>query len=241
MVRSFDTPINTNDQSIDRVLSAGLPVLLVFLNGDAQGPLAGTLERLARDYSGQILIARIQVKDNPESVRRYEIRQTPAVVAIRNGQVLTKAEGITAAGLEKHAAYLLGKGPKPETQPRPTSAGADRPVTGDAVQGRPIVITDSNFEQEVLRSSSPVLVDFWAPWCGPCRITEPIVEKLAGELGSRLKVAKMNVDENPVVPQRYGVQSIPTMMVVKNGQVVDRWVGALPEPAMRARITPVLK
>jgi thioredoxin len=91
-----------------------------------------------------------------------------------------------------------------------------------------------------MRSSQPVLVDFWAPWCGPCRMVGPILDKLSKELAGRLRVAKVNVDENPAVAQRYGIQSIPTMMVVKNGQIADRWAGALPEGSLRSRVMPFL-
>jgi thioredoxin len=98
------------------------------------------------------------------------------------------------------------------------------------------VVTDATFEQEVLRSSQPVLVDFWAPWCGPCHMVAPTLDKLAGEMAGRLRVVKLNVDENPITAQRYGVQSIPTMMVVKNGKIVDRWAGAFPENALRGRV-----
>jgi thioredoxin len=102
-------------------------------------------------------------------------------------------------------------------------------------------VTDQTFDQEVMRSSLPVLVDFWAPWCGPCRMTDPILKKLAGELGSRLKVAKVNVDENPLLSQRFDVRSIPTMLLVKNGKILDRWMGALPEPVLRSRIAPLIQ
>jgi thioredoxin 2 len=101
-------------------------------------------------------------------------------------------------------------------------------------------VTDATFDQEVLRSPQPVLIDFWAPWCGPCRMVEPILERLAQEMAGRLRVAKVNVDENPMTARRYGVQSIPTMMMVKNGQIVDRWAGALPEGALRNRVTALM-
>ena len=100
-----------------------------------------------------------------------------------------------------------------------------------------IEVTKDNFA-EVIENNDIVIVDFWAPWCGPCRMVEPIVEKLAHELSGRLRVVKVNVDQNPIIAQRYGIQSIPTMMVVKNGQIADRWLGALPEGTLRSRVMP---
>ena len=90
-------------------------------------------------------------------------------------------------------------------------------------------VGDDNFEAEVLRSSLPVLIDFWAPWCGPCKSIAPVIEELAREYEGRLKVAKLNVDENPGTPSRYGVRGIPNLIILKGGAVKEQLVGAVPK------------
>ncbi len=105
---------------------------------------------------------------------------------------------------------------------------------------KPIEVTDAQFEQEVLKSDQPVLVDFWAPWCGPCRMVGPIVEELAVQYAGRLKVAKVNTDHNQGVAASLRIQGIPTLIVFRDGKEVDRVVGALPKPALEQRIEQVL-
>jgi thioredoxin 1 len=100
--------------------------------------------------------------------------------------------------------------------------------------------TDANFDQEVLKSDTPVLVDFWAPWCGPCRMVAPIVAEISNEYAGKLKVGKVNTDDNQEVAVRYGIMSIPTLMIFKGGEVADRVVGALPKQALTGKIDAVL-
>ena len=101
----------------------------------------------------------------------------------------------------------------------------------------PIHVTDSAFEQTVLQSKTPVIVDFWAPWCGPCKMIAPILDKLANEYGDKILIAKVNTDENPEWMMKYGIQGIPTMLFVANGKIVHRQVGALPERMLRDTVT----
>jgi len=95
------------------------------------------------------------------------------------------------------------------------------------------VFTDQNFQQEVLNSQKPVLVDFWAPWCGPCQMMGPIIEELAEELEGKVVVGKLNVDENPQMAQKYGIMSIPTLLIFKDGQVVEQFVGVQPKEVLK--------
>lgn len=97
----------------------------------------------------------------------------------------------------------------------------------------PIHVTDAAFEKTVMQSTIPTVVDFWAPWCGPCRMVAPVLDKLAKEYAGKLLVAKVNTDENPDWAMKFGVQGIPTMLFVADGKVVHRQVGALPEPMLR--------
>jgi thioredoxin 2 len=106
--------------------------------------------------------------------------------------------------------------------------------------GRPQPVTDASFAQDVLRSPVPVLVDAWAPWCGPCHMIAPVVDQLATELAGRIRVVKLNVDENPQTAARFDLRSIPTLLVLKDGREVDRLVGVRPKQEIMRRLEQVV-
>lgn len=127
----------------------------------------------------------------------------------------------------------------------PPATPGRRPVCGKCKAalidgGGPAVVTDNTFASEVEKSSMPVLLDLWADWCGPCHMLAPTIDQLSSEMAGRVKVAKLNIDENPAVANRFGVQSIPTLLVLKNGREVDRLIGVQPKQEIVRRLEKVL-
>ncbi len=105
---------------------------------------------------------------------------------------------------------------------------------------KPVTVSDTTFTDEVVNSDKPVLVDFWAAWCGPCRVVAPVLEEIAAEKEDQLKIAKLNIDENPQIAQQLGIVSIPTMILYKNGQAVEKIIGAYPKPRILEKVEPHL-
>src|SRR2546428_7337787 len=120
---------------------------------------------------------------------------------------------------------------------QPVCGRCKSPLLADS---KPVTVTDATFSAEVERSPLPVLLDLWAPWCGPCRMLAPMVEELSAEMAGRVRVAKLNVDENPATAERFNVRGIPTLLVLKAGQEVDRIVGVQPKSEIARRLQRVL-
>lgn len=118
---------------------------------------------------------------------------------------------------------------------QPVCGRCKKPLPSGAAAG-PVAVTDATFAEQVERSPIPVLVDMWAPWCGPCRFLSPVIEELASQFAGRIRVAKLNVDENPATSARFNIQSIPALLIFQNGQEVDRLIGAQPKAAILTRL-----
>jgi thioredoxin len=231
----FDTPITSNDTSLDRVLAQKLPIVLcLFQYPDST--LNKTLDELASTHTGKLLIVRVNASENLAAYSRFGKPTLPAILTLENGDVKAKTESATPADVRAHVSYALGKGPMPSAQ---ASQSAPSP-SQSAGASTPIHVQDSTFTSEVLQSDLPVLVDFWAPWCGPCHMIAPVLDRLAGEYAGRVKFAKLNVDENPASSSRYQVSGIPQLLVFKNGQVIGKLVGAHPQQNIEKLIAQAL-
>ncbi len=226
----FDTPITTDDANLKKVLGQNLPVALYLFDGQqgASKPLDDTLKKIAKKQAGELLVARIDVAANPTTHRDYDNVSTPAIVTLTKGflgrKVKSQAGGVRPADVRAHVDYLLDKGPEP-TEPSPAATTPNGTGSSKATKEKAKHITDADFRKIVLRSNMPVLVDFWAPWCMPCRAIAPVIEEMAQTYAGRVKVVKINVDENPATSRQFQIQSIPTLMMFKNGQAIERRSG----------------
>jgi thioredoxin 1 len=231
---SIDTILHTNEQSIDRVLQTGLSVVLVFWSQQAPVPPAieVQLTQAAARYAGKVLIAKINTSAERALVERYQIRQTPALVFIKHKTVETTLAGaLVTEPVDAWLRYLAEGGARPQ----PMAPSQPPPAATPRSSNKPITLTDANFA-EIINSAEPVLVDFWAPWCGPCRMVAPTVEQLAREFQGRAVVGKLNVDENPRTAQQYQIMGIPALYIFKRGQVVDQMVGVQPANVLQQRL-----
>lgn len=114
------------------------------------------------------------------------------------------------------------------------------PLSKDLELDHPVIVTDRSFQEEIISYPGPVLLDCWAPWCGPCKAIAPVLEQLAKEYKGRIKIAKLNVDENPEIASRYAIQSIPTMLLFQNGKTVNTLVGALPKHEIEKHVKSII-
>ncbi len=228
----FDAPITTDDANLKKVLGQKLPVVL-YLYDRPDAALDAALGRVARDHAGELLVTRVDVKQNPQTHTQYNRPALPALLTLDEGTIESRAENIRPADVDEHVDFLLGQGPKPTE----TSAQAEARAASGAA---PVHITDTSFQRDVLQSTLPVLVDFWAPWCGPCHMVAPTLERLAQQYAGKIIIAKLNVDQNPQSARQYQAMSIPMLLLFKDGKPVGKLVGAHPQPNIEQLIRQAL-
>jgi thioredoxin 1 len=254
MTVALDTPIRTGAQNLERILGSSLPSLLVFETPNCEPcrNLEPTLKSLAGDFAGKVLIVRVEDAQQEEVVRRFNVRHAPTLVLWQRGREVGRIEGAARSDkIRDHLNYLLGIGIRPANTTGPSITipgvlpGGDpaRPDHQAPVKEAQSThnVTDATFEPQVLRSPLPVLVDFWAPWCGPCRMVSPAVEEIGRQHTGQMKVVKVNTDENPAYASRLGIRGIPTLILFRNGREVDRIVGAAPKPQLQAWVERLLR
>ena len=180
---------------------------------------------LSKDYEGKATIGKLNVDENPGTAQKYGVRSIPTILFIKNGEVVDKQVGVASKKvLTDKIEKLL-----------PSTSNSVQSEDGDVVK-----FTDDNFQAAALGHDKVSVVDFWAEWCGPCRMITPIIKELAEDYKGDAVVGKLNVDNNPVIASKYGVRSIPTILFIKNGEIIDKQVGVASKAALAGKIDAAL-
>lgn len=227
------------DETLDSVLMGDKPVMILISNGDGlRGDFVNAFKKAAGDERNMIF-AQIDPATNPKAAARFDAGSKPLLIGWYCGETLVRRSRPWGSDVPLAVEQMQNR--IAEINPAAVEAEPEEQPEQVVVDSKPVIVTDQTFQKEVIDYPLPVLVDFWAEWCGPCRMVAPILDKLAKEFAGKIRIAKVNVDENPGLSATFRIQSIPTLMMVKNRTIVFSQPGALPEHALRDLIQQLIK
>jgi thioredoxin len=219
-------PVLTSAVDVEAALNTDLPVLLLaWQDKSPRRDVEIALAEAAQQHRGRLEAFIVDAREQPDLAARFDLGSKPVLIGWFEGEARIRRNKPWNTDVTGIATDLLAFLPE-EAVPEEDEAQA--PAADE-----PVHVTDQTFMHEVMESPLPVVIDFWADWCQPCKMVAPILEKLAKEYAGRVRIAKVDVDANPILSTQFQVQSIPTLMFVKNGKIVGRSAGAAPEPAIR--------
>ena len=236
--------ITLTDADFQAVIDSPKPILVVLTNDSGIRGDFSTAFKKASDDHQDIVFAEIDVDNNPIAREHFKFGKKSVLVAVHRGEELVRRSRPWGTDVPLAIELLQNAIKNEETDDQLTDekeelapkTQEETPIMSDTpanIDTKPINVTDDTFEELVLNSPLPVLVDYWAEWCGPCRMVAPVLEKLAEEYAGKVRIAKVDVDSNQGLAQHFKVMSIPTIQMIKDRTIVFSQPGALPEPAFR--------
>lgn len=221
-----ELPVLTTLAAVEAELKAPVPVLLlVWHDRPPRRDTEIALKEAADKYGQRMRAYIVDARHDPALVERFGLGQHPILVGWYGGEEHIRRNrpwNTDVIGIVEQMLALV-----------PVPAGAEQPPAPPAGNDKPIHVTAETFVEKVLKSPIPVIVDFWADWCQPCKMVAPILDKLAKEYAGKVRIAKVDVDANPELAGQFNIRSIPTLMFVKNGKILGQSAGAAPEAALR--------
>lgn len=212
--------------SHEQILEGSDPILLMLNHGE--GVAADINKQLEAAEKAGIKVYKINVDSEPTFAEKFQVGKHPVLVGWHKGELVARRARPWATDASEIVKNM-------KTLAVPANGQAPKEVAPTNGNGKPVKVTDADFMEKVIQSELPVVVDFWAEWCGPCKTIAPILDKLALEFAGKVTVAKVNVDENPMLSQQFRIQSIPTLMFIKSGKMVGQSPGVPPNAEMALR------